>query len=185
MSISQQSINNFSSDKVSVIFSNIPTVSDTADLNFVYQNYVKSITISDYSLEFTQSEFRGSVINHPISKNNDDLSDLMIEFKLDENFINYFNLFQYVQEIRYGKIRRALPSRVRNSPQKTNSLIRLYDIKSIQLLLLDNERRTQKILEFSECFIHSLSTISLEFGKSDDVTFNVNIKYQELFLKDP
>lgn len=185
MSESQKSINSFSSDKFSVIFSNIPTISDTMDLNFVYQNFVKSIVIPDYNIEMIQSHFRRSVINHPITPDNKDLSDLLIEFKLDENFLNYFNLFEYMQELRYGKIRKPPPDQVRHSPQRRDSLIRLYDIKAIQILSLDNERRTKKILEFSECFVHSLSTLNLEFGKSEDVTFTVNIKYQEMQLRNP
>lgn len=186
MSESQKNINAFSSDKWKLVLSNIPTVEgNTSDLSFLYENFVKSVVIPDYNSELLQSHFKGSVINHPVMPDNKELSDLLIEFKLDENFLNYFNLFSYLQELRYGKIRKTPPDQVRNSPRKKDSFIRLYDIKAIHILSLDNERRTQKILEFTECFVHSLSTISLEFGKSEDVTFTVNIKYQEMFLKDP
>lgn len=182
---SQNNINAFSSDKFSVLFSNIPTVNQYGDLRFVYQNYIKSLTIPDMNIEMFQSHFQGSVINHPVTPDNKDYSDLLIEFKLDENFLNYYNLFEVVQEIRYGKIRKTVPSLVRDTAFKKDSLLRLYTIKSINLLLLDNERKTQKILEFTECFPHSISTISLEYGKSEEVNFTVNFKYQEVFLKNP
>lgn len=183
---SQRNINAFSSDKFRVQFSNIPTIqTDTKDLSFLYENFIKSISLPDYNLEMIQSNFVDGVINHPISKANDQLSDMLIEFRIDENFLNYFNLIEYVQEIRYGKIRRPAPSEVRNSKRKRESYIRLYDIKTIDIILLDGDRNTRKVLEFSECFIHSISSITMEFGKSEEVSFTVNIKYQEMQFKSP
>ncbi len=183
---SQNNINFFSQDKFKLALSNVPTLKEsTKDLQFLYENYLKSVAIPEYSLETIQSMYKGNVINHPISKKNDGLSDLTLEFKLDENFRNYFNLFEYMQEVRYGDPNIPAASQVRNSKDKSKYLLREYDVDSISILLLDNERITRKILRFDACMITSLGTIALQYGVSEEISFTVGIKYREVFLVDP
>ena len=179
MSDSQTNINSFTGDKISLVFSNIPTINNaTKDLAFLYQNFVKRVSIPSYNLEMTQSFYMNNVLNNPISKKNDELGDLQVEFFLDENSLNYFNMFQYILRLRYGETDNP-------SKRRKENLARLYDIKTISLLLLDNQRITRKIIEFSECFIVGLSELIFEFGQAEKVPFVVNFKYQEVFLKDP
>lgn len=179
----QNNINTFSSDKWKVNFSSIPTLNSTLqDLASLYEHSIKSITLPDYNVNFTQSNFRASVIHHPVDHENEDLSDLLIEFVVDENFLNYYNLFEYAQKYKYHNPNIPSPSTNINDKK---SIFRLYDIKSIDVLILDNQRRTKKILSFKECFIHSISSIALVMGESENVTFTVNFKYQEVFLENP
>lgn len=182
---SQTNINFFTSDRWSISFSNIPTVEESVkDLQFLYENFIKSVSLPEYALEITQSMYKGNVINHVVSKKNDSLNDLTIGFKLDENFQNYFNLYEYIQRVRYGEQDITPSNQVRNTFNKRKELARDYDIDSINILLLNNERIAKKILSFEACIITSLSNISLQFGVADAVDFSVTFKYRECHLRD-
>ena len=80
-------INNANSDKFNIVFSDIPVPQDrTTPLSIEpFNNYVKSVTLPDYSIEMDQSNFQGSVNRYPVSKFNADLSQLTIDFFVDED----------------------------------------------------------------------------------------------------
>lgn len=183
---SQDNINLFSQDKFRIALSNLPGMNESQkDLQFLFENYVRSITIPEYTIEYVQSFFKNNVLNNPVSKKNDDLKTFEIEFKLDENFKNYFYLFDYMQSVKYGVPDMPKPSQVRNTRDKSKYLLREYDIDTISILILDNEYRTKKILKFEGCLIESLSNIQLQFGVSEPVPFSVSFRYREVFLDDP
>ncbi len=161
--------NVFHNDKWSVAFSNLPTVGDMSDMKY-YDNYVKSLTIPDQSMGEIISEFRGFSVRHPmIPKANVNLSPLSIDFKLSEDILNYLNLFEWMQELKYGDI-----------DPNHDDFMRRYYIKSINLNIMDNEKRSIAILRFKRAFLLGLSAISLETGSSEEVTFNCTFSYEEL-----
>ncbi len=169
----QNNINAFSSDKFRILLSNVPTVQDSIhNLPFLYENFTQKIGIPSVSLEFIQSKFFGSSINHPISQKNDQLLSFDWTLKLDENLINYWNLFEYVQQIKFGQPNKSGP-------------IRKYDIAEFQVLILDNQRIHKKTISYQNCFIEELSNLDLVQGISEEVFFTVTMKYELCILKDP
>lgn len=183
---SQTNINAFSSDKFRLVLSNVPGMETSRkDLLFLFETFCKSVSIPEYTLEYVQSMYKGNVINNPVSKKNDDLKNFDIEFKVDENFQNYFYFFDYMQSVKYGDMNLPQANQVRNTKNKRKYLTREYDIDTISILLLNSERITQKVLKFEGCLIDSLSNILLKFGEAEQVPFTVSFRYREVFLEDP
>lgn len=168
------SLNRFHSDKFSVVFSNIPSIDNRIDMQ-LYDLYVKSVTLPEYDMEFVPSHFKGGLVWHPISQDNDNLPEVIIEFKLSENLDNWFNLFSWLQTLRY---------RQPDTEAVQSTLLRKNTVKSIDVLLLDNQKRTKKKMSFKECFLSNLSSLPLVIGSSEEVTFTTIWRYQEVFLTD-
>lgn len=159
------------SDRWRITFSNIPG-SLIKDMRY-YDNFVKSVVLPDYNLMEVKSEFRGYNIRHPVApKVNEELSQIQIEFKLSEDMWNYLNLFDWMQQIRYGSI-----------DSTHNDFFRKYTIKKINIEMLDNQKRVVSIMSFTEAFILSLSSLSLNQGSSDEITFTVNCSYEEVIYE--
>jgi len=168
-------INTFHSDKWQISFSNLPTLETIRDMR-IYDNFVKSVTLPDYSMGEMYSDMMGFRIRHPIAgiKANYDLNNITIEFKLSEDMRNYLNLFEWMRALKYGRVEGF------NSEEE---FFRKYTIKSINLMLLDNQKRTIAVWRFTEAFLLSLGSISLNTGTSDEVTFSCNFSYQEIFYE--
>ena len=165
--------NSFHSDLWTVNFSNMPSLSGMQDMSF-YDNYVKSLVIHDYNMGEIFSDFQDFRIRHPMApKVNADLSQIQIEFKINADFSNYLGIFEYMKSLKYGEL----------SPNRTSDLIRKYTIKSINLNLMDNQKRIIAVMKFTEAFIISLSSLSLTTGTSDEVSFVINCSYQELLYE--
>lgn len=166
--------NLFHNDKWQISFSNLPSIGSLRDMR-IYDNFVKSVVFPDYNMGEIFSDIKGFRIRHPLGgmKANEDLSQLQIEFKLSEDMINYINLFEWMQGLKYGK--------VENFGEE--DFFRKYTIKSINLNLLDNQKRTIAVWRFTEAFLLSLSSLSLQQGVSEEVTFVTNFSYQEIFYE--
>lgn len=167
--------NLFHNDKWTISFSNLPTLSTIRDMR-IYDNFVKSVTMPDYNMGELYSDIKGFRIRHPFAgiNANIDLSQLQIEFKLSEDMRNYINLFEWMQALRYGKVTGF------NSEEE---FFRKYTIKSINLNILDNQKRTIAVWRFTEAFLLTLSSLSLNNGTSEEVTFTTNFSYQEIFYE--
>jgi len=160
--------NVFHSDKWRTTFSNVPGNS-VSDMKY-YDNYVKSVVIPDYNISEIRSEFMGFGIRHPVGPNvNTDLSQIQIEFKLSEDMWNYLNLFHWMQQIRYGKI-----------DTSHRDFFRKYSVKSINIEMMDNQKRVIANVSFTEAILLSLSSLSLTQGTSEELTFTCNFSYEEL-----
>jgi hypothetical protein len=98
-------INTFHNDKFSVVYSNIPRPSDSADkLNIsILNNFTKTVTLPDYNIEVIDSFFGTTRRIHPSTKLNTDLTQLTIDFILDEDLENYFAFYDWMREIKTGK----------------------------------------------------------------------------------
>jgi len=167
--------NLFHSDHWQISFSNLPSLGSLKDMR-VYDNFVKSVTFPDYNMGEIFSDIKGFRIRHPLGgmKANEDLSQLQIEFKLSEDMINYINLFEWIQGLKYGKV---------TGFATEEDFFRKYTIKSINLNLLDNQKRTIAVWRFTEAFLTSLSSLSLGQGVSEEVTFTCNFSYEEIFYE--
>lgn len=157
-------------NKFGLVFSNFPTIAQS-DIRELIEAFVHSLNIPSYTLEFIQSHYKGSVILQPISQKNDGLESFSITMGVDSNFKNYFVCQRYIQATRYGQI-----------PQDK---INTYNIKSIDLIYNDNNNQPAKILTFTDVFIESISSLSLEFGDADTPTFDLTFRYNEIQMSDP
>lgn len=165
--------NTFHGDSWSCAFSNMPSVSGVADLS-IFDYFVKSLVLPDYNLEEIYSDFLNFRIRHPVGpKINNNLSQLQIEFKLNEDAQNYLTLFEYMRQLKYAEL----------SDEYTEGLIRKYTIKSILLSLNDNQKREIATIRFTEAFLLSLSSMSLTTGTADEITFTCNFSYQEILYE--
>lgn len=164
--------NTFRNDKWFITLSNIPSLESIRDFR-MYETFVKSLTIPEYGMGMIDSNMMGFKVRQPIAgiKANTELNPLIIEFKVSEDFKNYANLFLWIQAMRYG----------RSDIFKSEAdMFRLNTIKSINLNILDNEKRTIAIFSFTEAFLESLSSLSLNMGVSEELTFSCTFSYEEI-----
>jgi hypothetical protein len=159
------------SDKWQISFSNLPSLGTIKDMR-IYDNFVKSVVLPDYNLGEIFSDIKGFRIRHPLGgcKANEDLSQIQIEFKLSEDMKNYLNFFEWMQALKYGQV----------GDFEEEDFFRKYTIKSINLNILDNQKRTIAVWRFTEAFLLSLSSISLDMGVSEEVSFTTNFSYEEI-----
>lgn len=164
--------NTFKGDKFSVVFSNLPSDKDFKDFRY-FHNYIKTVTIPEYSMDTISSYFQGTMSRHPIApKINKDLSQILISFRLSEDMKNYFLILDWMRQIRYGSLE-----------NEKIELISKYVINSIDLNLLDNHKRQIASISFLNCFCNSVSSLNLEFGVSDEILFTANFSYSEMCYK--
>lgn len=163
-------INFFHQDNFTVDFSNFPKIfadeSKFVDLE-LFNKYVRNIVVPDMSLDTIDIEFMNVVQHQPISRANNDLPQMTIEFKLDENLRNYYYLLTYIKQMRYGS---AI------DPSRNNI------INSIAINTLDNQRRQVGKVEFTKAIPMSIGSLSLQSGDSENASFAVSFQYEEFRL---
>lgn len=159
------------SDKCILSFSNMPSMMGLKDLKY-YNNMVKSITVPDYNLSLYQDSFQSIEVSHPVSKINDNMSTLMVTFKVSEDLLNYINLINYIRELRYGDI----------NIDKSN-LISKYNVISIDLSILDNQKRIIAVIGFKNAFCTSVSSLNFSFGDSEQLEFTTNWSFRTIEYK--
>ena len=164
-------LNRFHGDKWATTFSNLPSVDQSKIDVTMYDSYVKNVVLPDFFIETQNSDFMNGSIKNPLSRANDNLTQLTIEFKADEVLENYYNLYEWVQMLRYQ----------RNSPNE--STFRLNTIKSIVVTMLDNEKRIRGKLKFTNAIITNLGSLSLTMGSSEEITFAASFNYEEVKLE--
>jgi len=164
--------NLFHNDKWQINFSNIPSLGTVRDMR-IYDSLVKSISFPDYNLGEIYSDVRGIRIRHPLAgiKMNTDLSQISVEFKLSEDMKNYLNLFEWMRALKYGEVENF---------SNSADLFRKNTIKAINLNILDNQKRIIATWKFTQAFLLTLGTLSLNMGVSDEVTFTSNFSYEEI-----
>lgn len=162
--------NTFHSDKWQLTFSNIPSVGAVGDMKY-FDNYVKSVVLPDYNLIEGYSDLKSERLRHPMSRTNEDLSQLQIEFKLSEDMTNYLKLLEWMLSLRYAPL----------NPENISEE-KLYDevIKTININILDNQKRMIANMKFSQARLLNLSSMGLDTGSSEEVTFTCNFSYEEI-----
>ena len=158
------------SDRWSVSFTNLPTITDPRDLA-MYDRFVKSLVLPDYNMGeiISRGPFGFQVRHQAIPLPNVDLSQLQIEFKLNETMKNYLNIFGWMRNLKYAEELDPKEEFVRNNT-----------IKGILLTVMDNQKRPVAVLTFTKCFLLSLSSLSLDTGSSEEISFTCNFSYEEI-----
>src|SRR5574343_168618 len=163
------------SDKFRVIFSNIPGFTPNNLDNYknfdLYELYVKSVNFPGLDVAYTESDFVNYHINHPISRINQDLQDISITFKMSEDMLNYFYLYRWIRSLRNQQ----------NIDSK--KYFRLNFIDDIKLIFLGYEKREKIKYLFTNCFISNLSSLPLEYGTSNEITFDVSFKIEDFSVE--
>jgi len=164
--------NLFHNDKWQCNFSNLPSLESKADMR-IYDLYVKSVVFPDYNMAEIYSDIKGFRIRHPVGgvNANIDLSQIQVEFKLSEDMKNYIYLFEWMRSLRYGHVEEF------NAEEE---FFRKYNIKSIGINILDNEKRPIAVWRFTNAFLLTLSSLSLDTGVSEEITFTANFSYEEV-----
>ena len=163
-------INNFNNSRWRIVISNIPSVNKVEDLS-IYDEYVKSCVIPDFNVVETIMPYMGSIRRDPITKPNQDLTQLQIEFFANESLSNYTNLFEFQQQLKYGQ-------------NVDSEFLHKNVIKRINIEILDNQNRHIKTIYFTNALLLSLSSLSLLFGVDDNTTFTGNFSYEEMKIED-
>lgn len=165
--------NLFHSDSWTVTFSNFPSLSGVSDLS-MFDLFVKSLTIPEYTLEEIDSYYQTFKIRHPVApKANYNLNQISIDFKVTEDLLNYLTVFEYMRQLKYGEL----------SDDYADELIRKYTIKAIILHIMDNQKREIAFMRFTNAFILSLSQLNLTTGTAEELTFTINCSYEELLYE--
>ena len=159
------------SDKCILSFSNMPSMIGLKDLKY-YNNMVKSVTVPDYNLSLYQDNFQAIEVSHPVSRINDNMSTLIVTFKVSEDALNYMNLINYIRELRYGDI---------NTDK--SDLISKYNVTSIDLNILDNQKRIIAVIRFKHAFCTSVSSLNFSFGDSEQLEFTTNWSFRTIEYK--
>ena len=161
--------NTFKSSNWQVVFSNMPSVENFKDMRY-FTNMVKSVTLPDYSLPIFKSEIQGWTMRHPEApKPNQNLSDLLITFRMSEDMKNYLILLDFTRQIRYGQI--------------NDEILREYTIKQIMVNLLDNQARPIATIGFTNAFLTNLSSVNLDMGQASEMDFSCTFSYEEIIYK--
>ena len=167
-------INAFHQDSFRASFSNFPKINDLKDLTGIdgpidmriFDYNVRSVTIPDQSLRTTEISMLNRVQLQPISRANDDLPPVVVEFKVDNTFLNYFLIYTYIRQMRCGIIKLDKP----------------YYKNVIHELFIDGFTNTgvhTTRLKFVNLFPVSTGSLVLESGSSGELTFAVNFMYEE------
>ena len=161
-------INTFNNDSFSVVFSNIPIPQTSVVQPSIrlFNNFVKGVTLPDYNLETLESTFGNITRKNPISRINNDLTQITIDFKVDEDFVNYMTFYLWIKELREGKYTKNSGGNLHQS-----------NISAIQVIVKDNEKIERYRIRFTECQIISLSSIVLQYGVNDEVIFSCTFNY--------
>ncbi len=171
MSLQNDNINSGQSNKFRVIYSNFPNT-DLKEVRTLYENFTRKVVLPSYTLELKQIQIKGNTILQPVSQKNNDLPELVITYKLDSKFMNYYNIHDFIQRIRYAV-------------DLDKEFLYQNTIKTIDIVFLDNVNREQKIIRFTEALAVELSELELEFGESVNPEFDITFKYREVLLVDP
>ena len=160
-------INTFNTDSFSVVFSNIPVPENEPEVDVkLFNNFLKSVTLPDYNLEVQDSYFGNIVRKQPISRINNDLTQMTFDFKVDEDLQNYMACYTWIKELREGRATKHSLGKLHKS-----------NIAAINVIVKDNEKREKYRLVFKECQIISLSALVLQYGINDEVIFSTTMNY--------
>lgn len=159
------------SDKWRLVFSNLPGFTPDSLSNFMnmdlFENYLKSFTFPGLSVELLNSSFMNYEVRHPISKINSSLSDVILTMKCSEDLTNYYYIYRWILDLR-------------NQKNTTDSRLFRYNyIAEMKLIFLDNQKREKVKHTFTNCFITSVGSLSLGFGSTDEMSFDLNISFED------
>jgi len=156
-----------------VTFSNIPVLKDTKLIQRYMEGYCKSLILPDYNMEESFSPFMGEQIRHPISRQNDNLSQFQIDFKLSEDGLNYFFLLEWMMKLRNPQL-----VNVHGNEALTEKVLRENSCHRLTLHFLNNQKITVAMIHFTEVWPLNVSSVSFDMGTDEEIVFTSNFSYE-------
>lgn len=166
-------VNQANTDKFTTNFSNVPVPTSRSEkLNLsVFDNYVRMVTLPDFNIELVFSDLMQTSVKNPISRFNNDISPVTVDFTCDEDLENYISLFEWMQELRLG------------NPLAGESTLRESTIKSFIVTIKDNQDRSGCKFIMKDLIIINLSSLSLAFGSSEQSVFTATFSYNYMDIE--
>jgi hypothetical protein len=157
-------------DKFQFSFSNIPNLEDTKVPMRIFDEYVRNLTIPSIQLEVINLDFKGSTTRQPISRENSDVNIIVVEFFATEDMENYNYLYQYAQMLKFRK----------STTEKLKDTV----ISTIDVNVLDNQKRKKKTFRFENVYIGELGSMQFDMSTSDQLSFYCTFTYDVMnFIK--
>lgn len=166
-------LNTFHQNDFRVSFSNFPVIEELkSDAGIVkpvdmrvFDYYVRNIVIPDQSLQTSELSYLNRVQLQPMSRGNDNLNAVVVEFKVDDAFLNYYLFYTYIRQMRTGLV--DVQTFYKNR------------IREMNVDGFNNAGFKTSRLTFVNLFPVSTGTLSLEYGSSEELTFAVSFNYEE------
>jgi len=156
-------------------FSNIPSIKQVSMVQKYIEGYVKSVIMPDYNLEEVFSQFMGEHYRHPASRQNDNLSQIQLDFKLSEDGLNYFYMLEWMMKLRNPQL-----ATVNNNEPLSEEVLRENTCKNFSLHFLNNQKLTVALIHFKELWPLNVSSISLDMGTDEEIIFTTNFSYESM-----
>jgi hypothetical protein len=167
--MSKPGINDFHNSNFRVTLGDFPGA-QASDMS-IFHNFVKSVSLPGFSLATTTtSHFGVDELHNMGSRDNNDLGDLSIVFKLSEGLLNYFYIANYIQSVRH----KANISKPGQEKQKDNI------ITSIAVDLLNNQEKAIARIHYFRCVPTSIDGLSLDYAQTGVLTFTTSFKFEEM-----
>jgi hypothetical protein len=165
--ISAPSINDFHNSNFLVVFANMPGIENESDMAVIH-NFIKDITLPSFSLKtMTTKHQAASHLHNMGSRNNEDLGDLSINFKLSEGMYNYFLFANYIATNRQA-------DNISETPKMKDNLI-----TGIMVDMLDNQKNRIGRISFDRVVPTTVSGLSLNYQENGIVDFSVTFAFEE------
>jgi hypothetical protein len=166
-------INDFNSDRFEIVLSNIPfpTNATRTDMES-YNGYIVGVSIPGLTNSSVSSYGPMGVIRYnPMPKFNQDLGDVTLTFRLEEDFHNWLSLRKWMVELR------------RNRSVSGEMFLHSSTIKEISIRVKDNQVRNTSTLVIQDFLIKDLSGIDLSYTSSENVNFTITGEYREIDIR--
>lgn len=168
-------INDFTNNKFVIRFSNLVNMTNYELDTHILDNYVRNVTIPDFSIPMLTSLYQHERQIHPNPIGMRDVQTLNVEFQLDERMMNYFLFREWIYWMRFGE-----PAG--KTDLKGRELLRMDCIDAIEIVSLDNNDKVISKMKFKHAIINNLSNLSLQYGSASVVNYVATFDYEHVEL---
>ena len=168
-------INDFTNNKFIIRFSNLVNMTNYDLDTHILDNYVRNVTIPDFSIPMLTSLYQHERQLHPNPIGARDLQTINVEFQLDERMMNYYLFREWIYWMRFGEP-------VGKTDLKGRELLRMDCIDAIEIVSLDNNNKIISKMKFKHAIINNLSNLSLQYGSASVVNYIATFDYENVEL---
>jgi hypothetical protein len=165
--MSKPGINDFHNSNFRVTLSNFPGLNDS-DLH-IFHNNIRSIQLPGFTLETFITKNMGKDHLHNMgSRQNDNLGDLSITYKLSESLLNYFHIANYIESVKHQK-------NISNVPKQKDN-----NIGSIIVELLSNQKTPVCRIHYKDVVLSGIDGLALDYTNGAVMTFTSTMKFEQM-----
>ena len=159
-------------------FTNVPGVDKDSTLKY-FDDFVRSVSIPSYAVNIYATGLMQHDELHPLQRQNDDLGDVSITFKVSEDFRNYFMIMYWMQALRAGVD--LMGNKDQLSPMGPR--LKRNVINELDVFILDNQKVPIIKIRFTNCLPSDISGIDLSYGSDEEMEFTLSLKYEEIIIE--